>query len=149
MPPQIFQQLVDTLRQPSPPAVAEPHWPYPLPEYEMIVRYGLRPLTPTEQQYFPGLRLVLRINKVRLTQPPAAVPKARCGWVVWLAETYPGCYLVRLPGGATLPVPYNKIVWTAVSGDEPATTVSAAKKMDQQHRWQTAVFPVMRQSLRL
>lgn len=115
----------------------------------MIVRYGLRPLTPTEQQQFPSLPLVLRIDKVHLTQPPATVPKARYGWIVWLAETYPGCYLLRLPGGATLPVPYNKIAWTAVAADEPATTLGAAKAMEQQRRWQTAVLPSIRQSLRL
>jgi hypothetical protein len=68
---------------------------------------------------------------------------------VWLAETYPGCYLVRLPGGAALLVPYNKIAWTAVSGDEPSTTVSAAKAMEQQRHWQTAVLPGIRQSLQL
>ncbi|MEZ4641632.1 MAG: hypothetical protein R3E31_02645 [Chloroflexota bacterium] len=147
MPTQVFQRLGDTLRQASPPAVAKPNWP--LPEGEMIARYGLRLLTPTEQQYFPGLRLVLRIDKVLLAQPLAVVPRAKRGWVVWLAETYPGCYLVRLPGGAALPVSYNKIAWTAVSCDEPATTVSAAKAMEQQHRWQTAVLSGIRQSLQL
>ena len=149
MPIQMFQHLVDTLRRPSPLAIAKPHWPYPLPESAMSDRYGLRPLTPVEQQQFPGLRLVLRIDKVCLTQPPASIPKARAGWVVWLAETYPGCYLVRLPGGATLPVPYNKIAWTAVPGDEPVTTVSVAKAMEQQNSWQTAVLRSLRQNLRL
>ena len=115
----------------------------------MIIRYGLRPLTPAEQQYFPGLRLVLRIDKVRLTQPPAAVPQARDGWVVWLAETDPGCFLVRLPGGTTLPAPCNKMAWTAVSGDEPATTLPEAKAMEQQHRWRRAVLPGIRHCLKL
>lgn len=146
---QMFQQLADTLRQPTSPTVSKLHLLYPLPEDEMIVRYGLRPLTPAEQQYFPGLRLVLRIDKERLTEPPATVPRARAGWIVWLAETYPGCYLVRLPGGATLPMPYHKIAWTAVSGDASVTTVSAAKAMEQQRRWQTAVLPGIRQSLQL
>lgn len=147
MPMLKFQRLVVTLLQPSP--VVTSRWPYPLPEDKMIVRYGLRPLTPVEQQYFPGLRLVLRIDKVRLAQPPAAVPRARTGWIVWLAETYPGCYQVRLPGGATLLVPYHKIAWTPVSDEEPATTVSEAKAMEQRRRWQTAVLPGMRQSLQL
>ncbi len=144
-----FRRLIDSLKQPTQPTVSEPYWPYPLSAAEMIARYGLRPLTVTEQQLFPGLRLVLRIYKVRLAQPPTAVPLARAGWVVWTAETYPGCYLVRLPGGATLPVPYNKTNWTAVAADEPATTLAAAKAMEQQRRWQTAVLPGIRQSLRL
>lgn len=144
-----FRWLIDSLKQPTRPTMSAPYWPYPLPEAEMMARYGLRPLTVTEQQHFPGLRLVLCIHKVRLTQPPAAVPLARAGWVVWTAETYPGCYLVRLPGGATLPVPYNKMKWTAVAADESATTLASAKAMEQQRRWQTAVLPSIRQSLRL
>ena len=115
----------------------------------MMARYGLRPLTPVEQDIFPGLHLVLSIRKVRLTQPPAAVPFARVGWVVWTAETYPGCYLVRLPGGATLPVSYNKMKWTDVTDDEPATTLATAKAMEQQHHWRTAVLSGIRQNLRL
>ncbi|MFZ1397495.1 MAG: hypothetical protein WAS33_11380 [Candidatus Promineifilaceae bacterium] len=146
---QMFQHLVDTLRQPSSPAVAKLHWPYPLPESEMSDRYGLRPLTPTEQQQFPGLRLVLRIDKVCLTQPPASAPKARAGWVVWLAETYPGCYLVRLPGGATLPVPYNEMSWTTVADDVPVTTLATAQAMAQHRHWQTAVLHRLRQTLQL
>jgi hypothetical protein len=115
----------------------------------MIARYRLRPLTSAEKQIFPGLRLVLHIDKVRLTQPPAAVPLARAGWVVWMAETCPGCYLVRLPGGATLPVPYNKMKWTTVADDEPLTTLATAKAMEQQRHWQTAVLTGIRQSLQL
>jgi hypothetical protein len=129
--------------------MSKPYWPYPLPEAEMMARYGLRPLTVTEQQHFPGLRLVLRIYKVRLAQTPAAVPLARAGWIVWLAETYPGCYLVRLPGGATLPVPHNKMTWTAAAADEPATTLAAARAMEQQRHWQTSVLPGICQSLQL
>lgn len=149
MPTQTFQRLVGTLLQPPLPVDTKPHWPYPLPVAEMIARYGLRPLTSVEQQHFPGLRLVLRIDKVRLTRPPMAVLRARAGWVVWLAETYPSCYLVRLPGGATLPVPYSEMKWTAVAEDEPVTTLTAAKVIEQQHRWRTAVLPGIRQSLRL
>lgn len=79
---QAFQRLVDTLLQPPSPVDTKPHWPYPLLEAEMIVRYGSRPLAPTEQQHFPGLRLVLRTDRVRLAQPLAAVPKAKYGWIV-------------------------------------------------------------------
>ncbi len=149
MPIQTFQRLVNTLRQPSLPASTKPHWPYPLPEAEMMARYGLRPLTVAEQQRFPGLRLVLRIHKVRITQPPTATPLARAGWVVWIAETYPDCYLMRLPGGASLPVPYNKMNWTTVAANEPATTLAAAEAMEQQRRWQTVVLFGIRQNLRL
>jgi hypothetical protein len=71
MPIHSFQRLVDTLQQPSESADSKPYWPYPLPEAEMIARYGLRCLTPDERSLFPGLRLVLQIAKVQLTKPPA------------------------------------------------------------------------------
>ena len=119
--------------------------------------------TPEEKQVFPSLLLVLDVFKARIIKPPAAVPLARADWVVWIAETYPGCYLVRLPGGATLPVPYNEMKWTAPSAcptelgrsgqavdtDQPATTFAMAKAMEQQRRWRTAVLPSIRQNLRL
>lgn len=149
MPTQTFKRLVDALRQSSSPAVAKPYWPYPLPESELIARRGLRPLTSIEQQYFPGVRLVLRMDKVCLTHPPSSVPKARAGWVVWLAETYPGCYLVRLPGGASLPVPYNEMSWTVVADDVPVTTLATAQAMEQHRHWQTAVLRRLRQTLQL
>ncbi len=65
------------------------------------IPYHLRPLTQTEQTVFPGLSLVQDMFKGRLTQPPTGIPRARSGWVVWIAETYPRHYLVRLPGGAS------------------------------------------------
>jgi len=102
----------------------EPTFPaYPWPDEEMIARYGLRYLTPEEQQVFPGLRLVLDVLKARLTRPPAAVPRSRTGWVVWIAETYPGQYHIRLPGGATLLAPYHDIAWEHVPVETPATTI--------------------------
>jgi hypothetical protein len=81
-----FRHLVDSLKRPSPPPDSKPYWPYPLPEAEMM-------------------------------------PMARAGWafgelsraVVWIAETYPGYYLVRFPGGATLLAPFNEMSWTAPS----------------------------------
>lgn len=111
---------------------AEPTFPaYPWPEAEMIARYGLRHLTPEEQQacpeqgrrVFPGLRLVWDVLKARLTKPPTAVPRARAGWIVWVAETYPGQYHIRLPGGATLLAPYHNIAWERVPVETPATTI--------------------------
>lgn len=99
----------------------------------MIRRYGLRPLTLAEQPLFPGLRLVLHIDKVRLIKPPP-VPKARAGWIVWLAETRPGAYLVRLPGGAALPVPYNQMVWEKVPVETAITTLKNVRADEQRQR---------------
>jgi hypothetical protein len=89
----------------------------------MIARYGLRHLTAEEKQVFPGLRLVLDVFKAKLIKPPSAVPRVRAGWVVWIAETYPGCYHVRLPGAASLLSPYHDITWERVPAETPATTV--------------------------
>ena len=144
-----FRRLINDLQRPATPARSEPYWPYPLSAAEMVARYGLRCLTAEEKQVFPGLPLALNVFKAQITKPPAAVPLARAGWVVWLAETYPGCYLVRLPGGATLPVPYNEMSWTAVADDEPVTTLATAQAMAQHHHWQTAVLRRLRQSLQL
>ena len=166
-----FRRLVNELQRPATPARSEPYWPYPLPPAEMVARYGLRCLTAEEKQVFPGLPLALDVFKARVTKPPATVPLARAGWIVWLAETYPGCYLVRLPGGATLPAPYNEMSWTApsacptplgrselalnavkwqaVADDEPVTTLATAKAMEQYLHWQTAVLRRLRQTLQL
>ena len=84
-----------------------------------------------------------------MTQPLAAVPQARTGWGVWLAESYPGCYLVRLPGGATLPAPYNAMAWTVVAPDEPGTTPAMASAQAQQQQWQQTAVRSLRQSLLL
>ena len=137
-----FQPLIQDLRQPTKPANLNPSWPYPLPEAEMIPGYGLRPLTPAEQTLFPGLRLALHIDKVQLIKPPASVTKARAGWIVWLAETYPGAYLMRLPGGATLPVPYNLMVWEKVPAETAVTTLEAVRaeeqrRLEEAQKWQT------------
>lgn len=126
-----FRRLLDNLREPASPMPTKPYWPYPLSEAEMIACYGLRRLTPQEQAAFPGIRLALRVFKVRLTQPPATLPGARTGWVVW-AETYLGHFLVCIPGGGTLPVPYNATKWTAVALDIPITTRADAQEQDRQ-----------------
>lgn len=124
MSPNSFKQPVDALQKPTAKSSEfEPVWPYPLSEAEMIRRYGLRPLTPAEQVIFPGLALTCHIDKVRLIKPPASVPKGRAGWVVWLAESYPGNYLLRLPGGATQPIFHNQLVWEKVSAETAVTTV--------------------------
>lgn len=144
-----FRRLVNDLQKPPTPASSEPYWLYPLSAAEMVVRYGLRCLTPEEKRVFPGLPLALDIFKARLIKPPAAVPMAGAGWVVWVAETYPGCYLVRLPGGASLPAPYNEMSWTIVTHDIPATTLAAALTTERQMQWQTAVLRGLRQTLHL
>lgn len=149
---QIFRRLVKSLERPPESAETEPYWPYLLPEVEMIASYGLRRLTQTERQLFPGLRLVLNVRKVRLTKPPSVMPEARAGWVVWTAETYPGHYLVRMPGGATLPADYTQMAWTAVSdesGDIPVTTLADVKAEAWQHKWRTAVRQNIRRNLRI
>lgn len=60
-----FGSLVDSLKRPSPPSESKPYWPYPIPEAEMIARYGLGYLMPVERTLFPGLHLVLQIAKVQ------------------------------------------------------------------------------------
>ena len=136
----------------------------------MIDRYGLRRLTPDERSLFPGLRLVLQIAKVQLTKSPAVMPMARAGWafgelsraVVWIAETYPGHYLVRFPGGATLLAPFNEMSWTApsagsgqafaddvLSGVIPHTTLVGAKIAERGRHWRTAVMHNIYQNLQI
>lgn len=159
IPANTFRHLVDSLKRPFPLTESKPYWPYPLPEAEMIARYGLRCLTPDERSLFPGLRLVLQIAKVQLTKPPAVMPMARAGWVVWIAETYPGHTLVRFPSGATLLAPFNQMSWTAVADDvlsgvtprgvTPHTTLPAAKLAEQQRHWRTAVLVNLHQQLHL
>jgi hypothetical protein len=146
--PGAFRRLAAHI-QTAPPARGPEHWPYPLPEAEMVARYGLRRLTAEERAIFPGLRLVLQTFKARLTRPPAVMPAARAGWVVWVAETYPGSYLVRLPGGVRLLAPYHEMGWMAVAPDTPATTLSAAQAMAQRARWRQTLPAGLRRSLAL
>ena len=123
----------------------------------MIARYGLRRLTPVEQAAFPGLHLVLQVFKARLTKPPAVMPQARAGWafgelsraVVWLAETYPGHYLVRMPGGAVLLAPHHDMRWTVVTDDTPVTTMASARQEAQAQQWRRTLPQSVRRSLSL
>ncbi|MFO7682990.1 MAG: hypothetical protein R6X34_23385 [Chloroflexota bacterium] len=149
VPNSAFRRLAITLQQPALPARSEPHWPYPLPEAEMIARYGLRRLAPVEQAAFPGLHLVLRVFKARLTKPPAVMPQARTDWVVWLAETYPYHYLVRMPGGAALLAPYHDMRWTVVTADTPVTTMASARQEAQAQQWRRTLPQSVRRSLSL
>ena len=142
-------QLLAALSAPPPAAAPAAAWPSPWPPAELRLRYGLRPLTSAEQPLFPGLRLVRTVQKVRLTRPPAVVPAAQAGWVIWVAETYPGHYLVRLPGGAPLLAPYHALAWQAVSADTPATTPAGARAMAQEQQWQQTVRENLHRRLRL
>jgi hypothetical protein len=142
-----FRTLIATLERPSlVPSIPTPS-PYPFAEEEMIARYGLRYLTLNEQAVFPGLRLVLTVFKARLTKPPAILPRTRVGWVVWVAETYPANYLVRMPGGTILLAPYHQMTWTAVADDAPITTLATVKNEEQQQRWRMSVRRGIQQSL--
>jgi hypothetical protein len=124
-------------RQPERRREKEAHWPYPWPEAEMMARYGLRRLTPEEQAVFPGIPLALRVFKARITRPPGVLPRAK-GWVVWLAETYPDCFLVQLPGAGVLIAGYHDIQWTAVPDETPATTVALVRAEDERLRLEAA-----------
>ncbi len=97
------------------------------------ITYHLRPLTETEQAVFPGLTLVQDLFKGRIAQPPAGIPRVRSGWVVWIAETYPRHYLVRLPGGASILAPYHPMSWKRVADDTPVTTLDEVR-MDEKRR---------------
>jgi hypothetical protein len=135
-----FQRLAAALTEPSPAPAKPAPSPYPWSDEEMIARYSLRQLTAEEKQVFPGLRLVLDVFKAKLIKPPSAVLRVRAGWafgelsraVVWVAETYPGCYHVRLPGAASLLVPYHDITWEHVPAETPATTVEDIRA---EERW--------------
>lgn len=109
---------------------APPHlWPIE----QRITRSALRPLTTEERAVFPGIPLACAVFKGRLLRPPSAIPGVRAGWVVWIAETYPGNYLVRLPGGANFLVPYLAATWERVLDETPATTVEEVY-MDDKRR---------------
>jgi hypothetical protein len=156
-----FRRLVNSLVRPTETAETGPnYWPYPLPEAEIVACYGPRCLTRIEQQLFPGLRLALNISKVCLTRPPVVTPAARAGWafgelsraVVWTAETYPGHYLIRMPGGAMLLAPYNQMAWTAVSeesDDIPVTTLADIKAEAWRQKWRTLVRQNIHRNLRI
>lgn len=132
-----FTRLADDLKRPFAPPLEEGKSQVPLVEEEMIARYGMRRLSAEERSIFPGLTLVIQAKKVRITHAPTVLPRAK-GWVVWIAETYPGWYLVKLPGGGSLIAPYNEMNWADVAQDMPATTLAYAKEAERQQRWQRA-----------
>lgn len=144
-----FRRLLDNLQEPIMPAQTEPSWPYPLAEEEMMARYGLRPLTPEEQAVFPGVRLALRVFKARLTQPPAGLVGVKAGWVVWVAETYRGHYLARIPGCGTLLAPYCQMEWVDAPAETPVTTWAAAQVEAQQRQQRQTLRRRLRQCLLL
>lgn len=111
--------------------------PYLWPLEQRITHFALRPLTTAERAVFPGISLVRDIFKGRLTRPPSGIPRVRAGWVVWIAETYPDSYLVRLPGGASILVPYHRMSWERVSDETPATTIEDVR-MDEKYRQEQA-----------
>ena len=100
------------------------------------ITYHLRPLTETEQAVFPGLTLVQDLFKGRIAQPPAGIPRVRSGWVVWIAETYPRHYLVRLPGGASILAPYHPMSWKRVADDTPVTTLDEVRMDEKRREWE-------------
>ena len=130
-----FSRVADDLKRPFLPN-ARPRL-QPLPEAEMIARYGMRRLTAEEKSVFPGLRLVIQAKKVCITQGPAVLPRTK-GWIVWIAETYPGSYLVQFPGAGPVLAPYHMMRWTEVSQDTPATTLASAKELERHQRWRRA-----------
>ena len=142
-----FRPLVAALERPSPMPNMPASSPYPFADEDMIARYGLRNLTPTEQAAFPGVRLVLNVFKAYLIKPPAVMSRAKMGWVVWIAETYPHHYLVRMPGGAILLAPYHSMAWTAVAQGTPITTLAVAKNEEQYQRWRVSVRRGIQRSL--
>lgn len=107
---------------------------YPWPIEPRMARYALRPLTAEERAVFPGISLACDVFKGRLIRPPSAIPGVRAGWVVWIAETYPGNYLVRIPGGANFLVPYLATTWERVPNETPATTVEEVFMEDKRRR---------------
>lgn len=98
--------------------------------------YHLRPLTETERAVFPGLSSVLDLFKGRITRPPTGLPWIRAGWVVWIAETYPLHYLVRLPGGASILAPYHPMSWKRVADDTPVTTIEEVRMDEKRREWE-------------
>jgi hypothetical protein len=101
-----------------------------------MARYALRPLTTEERAVFPGISLACDVFKGRLLRPPSAIPGVRAGWVVWIAETYPDNYLVRLPGGANFLVPYLAATWERVSDETPVTTIEEVRMDEKRREWE-------------
>ena len=142
-----FRSLAAALERPPPIANMPAPSPHPFADEEMIACYGLRYFTLIEQVAFPGVRLVLNVFKAYLTKPPAVMPRAKVGWIVWIAETYPHHYLVRLPGGAILLAPYHFMMWTAVAADTPITTLADVQNEAHHHRWRMHVRQGIQQNL--
>jgi len=87
--------------------------------------------------------------KGQLTRTLTAVPQSRAGWVVWLAELYPDCFLMRLPGGASILVTDGNTAWTPAADTVPVTTIAQAAALVQRQRWQAGVLSQLWQSLLL
>lgn len=101
-----------------------------------MARYALRPLTTEERAVFPGISLACDVFIGRLLRPPSAIPRVRAGWVVWIAETYPGSHLVRLPGGASILAPYHSMSWERVADDTPVTTIEEVRMDEKRREWE-------------
>lgn len=96
-----------------------------MPDFDpdLIEPYGLRPLSAKEQRIFPGLELALDVFKAHLAASIPILSGDQAGWVLWMAETYPGQNLLALPGGSRLHVEYHGIQWERVPADTPVTTL--------------------------
>jgi len=84
-----------------------------------------------DQNPFPSITNILQLFKARITRPPATVPRARAGWIVWVAEVYPGLYLAQIPGAGPHYTEHSGMAWARVADDTPTTTVEDIRAEDR------------------
>ncbi|MCB0020457.1 MAG: hypothetical protein KDE09_21845 [Anaerolineales bacterium] len=84
-----------------------------------------------DQNPFPGITNILQLFKARITKPPATIPRARAGWIVWVAEVYPGLYLAQIPGAGSHYTDHCCMAWERVSDDIPTTTIEEIRAEDR------------------
>jgi hypothetical protein len=109
-----------------------------------------------DQNPFPGITNILQLFRARITKPPTTVPRARAGWIVWMAEVYPGLYLAQIPGAGSHYTEHSGMAWERVADDIPTTTIEDIQAEDRRHalvpdRWrpgQTITTPGTRLSWR-
>jgi hypothetical protein len=79
---------------------------------------------------FPGVTNILKLFKARISRPPAVVPRARTGWIVWVAEVYSGLYLAQIPGAGSHYTEYSGMTWERVPDDTAVTTINDIRAED-------------------
>lgn len=90
-----------------------------------------------DESPFPGVTNILKLFKARITRLPAGVPRARAGWVVWLAEVCPGLYLAQIPGTGVHYTEHSRTTWEPVSDDTLVMTLEEIRAEDRRRPAET------------